>query len=137
MYKDSFSFTLLCLSDVYARKHSSRHKVERLVYYFRYMPMPSDSEILNHKVVCLDKGRTRERQNTFKGNWHYWVCFVFDLSLYLKLICVYWSIVSHSHSPFCSRLNGSVVYVCIYIWNEQMTRLTISHIHNYHEFINR
>jgi len=107
----SLSLSLSRLSYVYARKHSSRHKVERLVYYFRYVAMWSDSEILERQVVCLDKDRKRDKkkQNAFKGNWHYWVCFVL-IYLFISNSCVLIDCVSFSLT-FCSRLNGSVVYI--------------------------
>jgi hypothetical protein len=130
-------FSLTRLSDVYARKHSSRQKVERLVYYFRYMAMWSDSEIyltIKSYVWTKAERETKKNKNAFKGNWHYWVCAMFWF-ISLSQTHVYWSIVSHSHSPFAQ---GSMGQLCIYLkWTDDGTGLVSSHIHNYREFINR
>jgi hypothetical protein len=44
------------LSNVYARKHSSRRKVKRLVLY---VAIWSDWKILNDKVLCMDKKKRK------------------------------------------------------------------------------
>jgi len=111
------------LSDVYARKHSSRQKVERLVYYFRYVAMWSDSEILDHQVVCLDKDRKRERDK--KNKMRSRVIDIIECVVFwfisLSQTHVYWSIASHVHSPFAQ---GSMGQLCIYLkWPDDGTSL--------------
>jgi len=114
LYEWTFSLVLV---DVYARKHSSRHKVERLVYYIRYMAMWSDSEILDHIVVCLDKDRDREaKKNKMRSRVIDIIeCIVFWF-ISLSQTHVYWSIASYSLSPFAY---GSMGQLCIYLkWTD-------------------
>jgi hypothetical protein len=126
----------LVLVDVYARKHSSRHKVERLVYYIRYVAMWSDRAkylTIESYVWTKTDREAQKKQNAFKGNWHYWVYCVL-IYLFISNSCVLIDRVVFYLSPFAY---GSMGQLCIYLkWTDD-GGLVISHIHNYNEFINR
>ena len=121
VYEWTFSPSLSRLSVVYARKHSSRHKVERLVYYFRYMLMWSNSEIFNCRVVCLDKGRMSENErerDKIRSR-------VIDIIKYVVFLIYLFILNSYVYTDrlslilthlFCSRLNGSVVCMFVYMY---------------------
>lgn len=112
-HTEIYTLFLTRLSVVYARKHSSRHKVKRLVYYFRYVAMWSYSEILDHKVICLDKGWMRDiKKNKKRSRVIDIIEYVVFWFISLSQTYSYWSIASRSHSPFAQGIQWvSRIYI--------------------------